>query len=133
MSLRRRNKPIAEFSSASIADIVFLLLIYFMLTSTFVAQVGLKVDLPKSSSDKPSPAKHSVTVTADGQYAWDQELVEKDEIPRLIREAIAGDVADKTITLRTDKLVTMEEAAFVISAVAEQGGTIVILTKKGSN
>ena len=49
------------------------------------------------------------------------------------REAIAGDVADKTITLRTDKLVTMEEAAFVISAVAEQGGTIVILTKKGSN
>lgn len=132
MSLRRRNKPIAEFSSASIADIVFLLLIYFMLTSTFVAQVGLKVDLPKSSSDKPSPAKHSVTITADGQYAWDQEIVEKDEVPRLIREAISASETDKTITLRTDKLVTMEEAAFVISAVAEEGGTIVILTKKGS-
>lgn len=132
MSLKRRNKASAEFSSASIADIVFLLLIYFMLTSTFVAQVGLKVDLPKSSSDKPSPAKHSVTITADGQYAWDQEIVEKDQIPRLIREAISGPTDDKTITLRTDRLVTMEDAAFVISAVAEEGGTIVILTRKGT-
>ena len=132
MSLRRRNKPIAEFSSASIADIVFLLLIYFMLTSTFVAQVGLKVDLPKSSSDRPSPAKHSVTITADGQYAWDQEIVERQQIPNLIREAIGGEVEDKVITLRTDKAVVMEDAAFVISAVAEQGGTIVILTKKSN-
>ena len=132
MSLKRRNKASAEFSSASIADIVFLLLIYFMLTSTFVAQVGLKVDLPKSSSDKPSPAKPPAPITADGQSAGAQKIEEKDHIPRLIREAISGPTDDKTITLRTDRLVTMEDAAFLISAVAEEGGTIVILTRKGT-
>ncbi|MEZ4825392.1 MAG: biopolymer transporter ExbD [Bacteroidia bacterium] len=73
MSIRSRNKVSAEFSSASISDIVFLLLIYFMLTSAFVEQVGIKVDLPTSSSDKPTEGKNFITVTDDGVFAWNQE------------------------------------------------------------
>lgn len=132
MSIRSRNKPSTEFSTSSIADIVFLLLIYFLLTSTFVTQVGLKVDLPTSSSDKPNSAKHSVTVTADGQYAWDQTILDnREQLPDLIREVLTDDIQENdVITLRTDKQVVMEEAAFVISAIAQYGGTVVILTKK---
>lgn len=132
MSIRTRNKPNAEFSTSSIADIVFLLLIYFLLTSTFVSQVGLKVDLPKSTSDKPSDAKHSVTITEDGQFAWDQQLLEnKQDILPLIKDVLTNEsVEDDVITLRTDKLVTMEEVAFVMSEIAQHGGKVVILTKK---
>jgi biopolymer transport protein ExbD len=132
MSIRSRNKPSAEFSTSSIADIVFLLLIYFLLTSTFVAQVGLKVDLPTSTSDKPSDARHSVTITADGQFAWDQKLLDrKEDVLPFIEDVLTNpSTEDDVITLRVDREVIMDEVAFVMSKVAEHGGKVVILTRK---
>ncbi|MEM6264301.1 MAG: biopolymer transporter ExbD [Bacteroidota bacterium] len=131
MSIRSRNKPSVEFSSASIADIVFMLLIYFMLTSSFVVQSALEVDLPSSSSNKPSSGANTVTITADLVYAWNQQTVPKEEIPEFIEVALTEDEIDsKAVTLRTDKSVPMEEVAYVMSAVAEFGGKIVIMTEK---
>ncbi len=132
MSLRSRNKPSTEFSTSSMADVVFLLLIYFLLTSTFVAQVGLKVDLPASSSDQPSNASHSITITADGQYAWDQTVLDnRDQLIPLIEDVLTDDDNENDVlTLRTDKQVIMEEAAFAISEIARHGGQVVIMTKK---
>ena len=114
------------------ADVVFLLLIYFLLTSTFVAQVGLKVDLPASSSDQPSNASHSITITADGQYAWDQTVLDnRDQLIPLIEDVLTDDDNENDVlTLRTDKQVIMEEAAFAISEIARHGGQVVIMTKK---
>ena len=132
MSIRSRNKPSAEFSSASIADIVFLLLIYFMLTSAFVEQVGIKVELPTSSSDKPTEGKNFVTVTDEGAFAWNQEKLEnKEELIPLIEEVMQDDNPDNdVITLRVDKQSIFEDAAFVMAVVAENEGKIVILTRK---
>jgi biopolymer transport protein ExbD len=132
MSIRSRNKVSAEFSSASISDIVFLLLIYFMLTSAFVEQVGIKVELPTSSSDRPTEGKGIVTVTDDGIFAWNQQKLEdKEELIPLI-EAFLEDAGpdNNVITLRVDKQAVFEEAAFVMAVVAENEGKIVILTKK---
>ena len=132
MSIRSRNKVSAEFSSASISDIVFLLLIYFMLTSAFVEQVGIKVDLPTSSSDKPTEGKGIVTVTDDGIFAWNQQKLEdKEELIPFIEEVLQDDRTDNdVITLRVDKQALFEEAAFVMAIVAENDGKIVILTEK---
>ncbi|MCB0835498.1 MAG: biopolymer transporter ExbD [Bacteroidetes bacterium] len=132
MSIRSRNKVSAEFSSASISDIVFLLLIYFMLTSAFVEQVGIKVDLPTSSSDRPTEGKGIVTVTDDGIFAWNQEKLENkdDLIPRIEQFLEKAGPDNNVITLRVDKQALFEEAAFVMAIVAENDGKIVILTEK---
>lgn len=132
MSIRSQNKPSAEFSTSTIADIVFLLLIYFLLTSTFVTQVGIKVDLPRSTSEQPSTAKHSVTIDKDGNHYWDNRLMEsRDGLPSLIEEVLTNaSQEDDVITLRTDREVTMDEAAFVMSAIQEHGGKVVIQTRK---
>jgi biopolymer transport protein ExbD len=131
MRLERRMKPNVEVSTAPIADIVFLLLIYFMLTSSFVINNSLEVDLPQSSSNKPHKGGHTVTITKDLVYAWDQQTVEKEQVPAFIEEVLTNDDEDdNTITLRTDKAVTMEDVAYVMSAVAKDGGKIVILTRK---
>lgn len=132
MSIRSRNRVSAEFSSASISDIVFLLLIYFMLTSAFVEQVGLKVDLPTSSSDKPTEGKNFVTVTDDGVFAWNQQKIQdKEELIPLIEAVLKDSNKDNdVITLRVDKKALFEEAAFVMAVVAENDGKIVILTEK---
>ena len=92
MSLRSRNKPSTEFSSSSIADIVFLLLIYFLLASDLVDKVGLKVDLPSSKSDVRVGASNSVTISVDGQYAWNQSLLDrKEDLEPLIQAALTDD------------------------------------------
>ncbi len=114
------------------ADIVFLLLIYFLLTSTFVAQVGIKVDLPTASSDQPSPGSSTVTITADGSYAWNQDvLADREQLIPLITAVLTDpDPENDVITLRADKSVTMDNAAFVLSIIAENKGKIVIMTEK---
>jgi len=132
MGIKSRNKPSTEFSSSTIADIVFLLLIYFLLTSTFVTQVGIKVDLPRSTSEQPSTAKHSVTIRKDGTHYWDNRLMDtRDDIPILIEDILTNDNdEDDVITLRTDREVTMDEAAFIMSAIQQYGGKVVIQTRK---
>ncbi len=132
MSIRSRNKVSAEFSAASMSDIVFLLLIYFMLTSAFVKQVGIKVDLPTSSSDRPTEGEGIVTVTDDGIFAWNQQKLEdKEELIPFIEELLQDDDTENdVITLRVDKKALFEEAAFVMAIVAANDGKIVILTEK---
>ena len=131
MALQPRNRPSTEFSLASIADMVFLLLIFFMLTSNFVNQAGVKIDLPTSASKKPSEGKNSITITADGQYFWNNEKLSKEEIYQKIKEVLTDkNPNNNIITLRTDKSVTMGEAAYFISAVAEYGGSVVLATKR---
>jgi biopolymer transport protein ExbD len=132
MALKRGHRPSVDFSFASMSDMVFLLLIYFLLTSTFVKQATIQVDLPTSNSDKPSPGKNYVTVTVDGQYFWgDQPLKDREELRDLISKALKDAEDDaKSVTLRVDKKVIFDDAAFVMGLVAEYEGKIVILTKK---
>ncbi|GIV24168.1 MAG: biopolymer transporter ExbD [Bacteroidia bacterium] len=129
---RRRLQPQSEFSLASIADMVFLLLIYFMLTSSFVSQTGVRVELPQGSSMQPSPAPHSITITAKGEWYWDTERISKNDLPRYVRAALAKatDPQKRVITLRTDRTVTMEEVAYAISLIAENRGSVVIATRR---
>lgn len=138
MSFKQRLKPSAEFSSSSIADLVFLLLIFFMLTSTFVNQSGVKVDLPKGKSTNQNPAKNTVTLTEDGNYVWNSEVLgeglEVEDRERLVRERIAevltdADEENNVITLRVDKAVTMGVATAIIEEVSANGGSIVIQTE----
>lgn len=132
MSIRSSNKVTAEFSFASISDIVFLLLIYFMLTSSFVRQASIEVELPASAADKPTPSKNSVTIGTDGVFAWNQRKVNnREELVPLIKEVLTDDDKENdVITLRVDKRVSFDEAAFVMGAVAADQGKIVILTEK---
>ena len=133
MKFERRMKPSVEASTAPIADIVFLLLIYFMLTSNFLVQNSLEVDLPSSSSDMPHKGGHTVTITQDGIFAWDDaSSTDREDLPQLIEDALVGAKDEaRTITLRTDKQTVMDDVAFVMSEVARHGGKVVILTEKG--
>jgi biopolymer transport protein ExbD len=129
MALRPKNRPSTDFSLASISDIVFLLLIFFMLTSSFVQQ-GVKVDLPTGSSRKPSKGQITITVTKDHEFFWNSDKIDKEEIRNKLSQAVDKDPQNKVVTLRTDKETVMEDAAFVINAVAEIGGAVVIATKR---
>src|SRR6187549_3300626 len=68
MKLQRKTRVTTEFSLASMTDLIFLLLIFFLLTSNFVTPSGMPVNLPKSSTNALEKMNISVTVTSDLKY-----------------------------------------------------------------
>lgn len=84
MGLRKRNKTSAEFSMASLTDIIFLLLIFFMLTSS---TIQINFDLPESDSRTVAPTTVAVTLKADGELQFNGSKTQKESINGQIRAA----------------------------------------------
>jgi biopolymer transport protein ExbD len=116
MAIQLRNKRKAEFSTASMSDLVFLLLIFFMLTSTLVAPNAIKLLLPQRNSK--TMAKQSVTVYIDGnrRYFVGEHRVSKLQLENIIDQALACQV-DGSVVLRSDKDVPVQYVVDVIDAV----------------
>jgi biopolymer transport protein ExbD len=98
------------------SDLVFLLLIFFMLTSTLVAPNAIKLMLPSSNSK--TMAKQTVTVYINDQYQYFVEETQADEtqLMDLINAGIGND-AQATVVLRSDKTVPVQYIVNVIDAV----------------
>ncbi|MDD5507959.1 MAG: biopolymer transporter ExbD [Bacteroidales bacterium] len=117
MAIQLRNKRKAEFSMASMSDLVFLLLIFFMLTSTLVAPNAVKLLLP--SSDSKTLAKPAtVTVYIDERMAYyvDGKPVEPLSIGKELAVILQGQ-KDASVVLRADKTVAVQYVVTVIDAV----------------
>jgi biopolymer transport protein ExbD len=116
MAIQTRNKRSVQFSMASMSDLVFLLLIFFMLTSTLVAPNAIKLLLPQSSSK--TLAKQTVTVYINDQFHYflDETQVTLDQLQPLISENLAGQV-EGSVVLRSDQSVPVQYIVNVIDAV----------------
>lgn len=68
MALKRQHDMLATFSMASMTDVVFLLLVFFMVTSSFVFPTALEIDLPQSSQQTPVKPTTRIYVDAEGEY-----------------------------------------------------------------
>lgn len=102
MALRTRNKVSANFSMASMTDIVFLLLIFFMITSTLVHPTALKLLLPKSSSQVEASPRTSISITKDLDYYIENDRVTREGLEQeLVRRL--GNSDDVYIALHVDR------------------------------
>jgi len=115
MAIKLQNKRSAEFSMASMSDLVFLLLIFFMITSTFMAPNAINLLLPKSDSGKQlSPRNIEVYIDADRNYYVNPKSNNSPPIPYddllfVLKEIAETDNSEqRTIILRADKSVPIE-------------------------
>ena len=115
MAIKLQNKRNAEFSTASMSDLVFLLLIFFMITSTFVAPNAIKLLLPRSDSGKQLASRNiEVYIDADKNYyvnpkGQDAPPVPYDELLFVLQGVVETDQAEqRTIILRADRSVPIE-------------------------
>ena len=116
MALKRRNQRRVEFNSSSMSDLVFLLLIFFMLTSTLVAPNAIKLLLPQSSSR--TMAKQTVTVYINDKmdyFVGERKVTEEQLKPEIL--LALGSTADGTVVVRSDKSVPVQYVVNVIDAV----------------
>ncbi|MBR0539520.1 MAG: biopolymer transporter ExbD [Bacteroidales bacterium] len=118
MAIRSKNKVEPTFNSSSMSDLVFLLLIFFMLTSTLVAPNAIKLMLPSSSSK--TMAKQTVTVYINEQFQYfvDEDQIDESQLTDLINAKIGNDT-QATVVLRSDKTVPVQYVVNVIDAVNE--------------
>ena len=116
MAIKSRNKVEPTFNSSSMSDLVFLLLIFFMLTSTLVAPNAIKLMLPSSNSK--TMAKQTVTVYINDQYQYyvEETAVDQTQLMDYINAKIGSD-SQATVVLRSDKTVPVQYIVNVIDAV----------------
>lgn len=121
MKFQRATKPLAEFSFSSLTDIVMLLLIFFILTSQFVVQTGVKVQLPDSKKNEQTPpSKFVVTIDKDGATFIGPDPVPLAELAGAFT-LMKQDEADPNLIIRADKEVPVELVIKVIDSAREAG------------
>ncbi|GIV30447.1 MAG: biopolymer transporter ExbD [Vicingaceae bacterium] len=127
MSLRTQSKIKAEFSMASMTDIVFLLLIFFIVISTLITPYGLNVVLPKSKQKTNNPKTVTIVITADGKF-----FLNGKEFPiETLEEQLKPIMAQKEnpgIVLKADEMVPHGFVVKIMDIAARNKYKLVIAT-----
>ncbi len=114
MNIRGRNKVTPEFNMSSMTDIVFLLLIFFMIASTLVSAEAIDLLLPKSSSKTTQSKSVTVSITKNKEYYVNRKKVRKSQLEREILNKVGKSKVGKSITLRVEESVPMKDAVYVM-------------------
>ena len=129
MALRSKNKVSAAFSMSSMTDIVFLLLIFFMLTSTLVTTNALDLVLPNSTAQTVKKQRVSISINENFEYFIDKEAVELRYIEAQLIDKLAGQ-DEQVVVLRVDKSVPIEYAVEVMDIAYRNKFKIVLATQQ---
>ena len=128
MKIRGRNKVTPEFNMSSMTDIVFLLLIFFMLASTLVTTSAIDILLPKASGKTENKKSVSVSIKKDLTYYIDQKRVGESVLENQLVQILSSQ-SKPTIVLRAEKSVPVENVVKVMD-IANRNKFKVILAVK---
>lgn len=121
MKFKVQNEPLSIFAYSSLTDIVMLLLIFFLLTSQFVIQTGVKVKLPGSkTNEQTDPSRLIVTLTSAGGVYMGNEETSIDQLPAKL-SLLKGTSLEDNLIIRADKIVPVELVIKVIDAAKSAG------------
>lgn len=116
MKFNLSNEPLALFSYSSLTDIVMLLLIFFLLTSQFVIQTGVKVKLPASKTNEQTVSSLLiVTLTSNGTIYAGNDPVTVEGLPARLA-LMKGQGQEQNLVIRADKTVAVDLVIKVIDA-----------------
>ena len=123
------KKPLATYSLAGLTDIVLLLLVFFLLTSNFIPQFGIQINLPQAETSAPMDDRYvSVAITSDGQYYVNQNPVEREQLADALYEA----KEDRTVlVLRADEEATVAQFALVANLARALDLRVLMATERG--
>ena len=128
MNIRGRNKVTPEFNMSSMTDIVFLLLIFFMLASTLVTTNAIDILLPKASGKTENKKSVAVSIKEDLTYYIDQKQINTPELESELINLLQEEQSP-TIVLRAEKSVPVEHVVQVMD-IANRNKFKVILAVK---
>lgn len=129
MDLKPRNKVSTTFSMSGMTDIVFLLLIFFMVTSTLINPNALKLLLPKSSSQTAASPVVSVSITSNLNYYVNSDQVKYSQVEYVLKETFRErNVEEPTISLNADRRVPIEEVVKIMNIANRNEWKLILAT-----
>lgn len=133
MALKKRSKISAEFSMSSLTDIIFLLLIFFMLTSTLVKIEA--VDLPESDSKTVAPVSVAVMLYQTGIYKIESSEVAEGELGKELKKRYdeTDENADFTVTIVAEKGTPFEKVVRIMTLAEKMKVKAILATQPKKN
>ncbi len=134
MLVHKTKRPRYEIQAplTSLIDIVFMLLIYFLLTTNFMVDEGIKIKLPQAKAAAPQVATEiTVYVDKEGQAYINEAKIGQDRLFKHLKELI-GTERDKLVIIKADRGVVLNKAVKVMDlAKAAGAGRLCLATEKG--
>lgn len=127
MNFNRKNKVSADFAMSSMTDLVFLLLIFFMLTSTLVTSRALDLNLPKSNAQTVKRQDVDVSVTKDLRYSVNGTEINVGQLETVIMDAVRG-IEEPVIILHADQDIALGDAVHVMDIAYRNRLKIILAT-----
>lgn len=127
MGLKTRSKVSVNFSMASMTDIVFLLLIFFMVTSTLIAPNALKLLLPQSNNQTAAKPATTVSITKDFEFFVETARVDLEQLEYTLQQKLM-ESDDPTISLHVDRSVPMEQVVKVMNIAKDNKYKLILAT-----
>ena len=130
MQLLEKKRKKVVINITSLIDVLFLLLIFFMVSSTFLEQPGMKLELPETKSNAPEKIENFILeITPDGAMTLNGESVQLDNLEEKFKQMLP-DVQEKSLVLKADKNVSHGNVVKVMDLAKLSGlEKIVIATK----
>lgn len=130
MKIQRRNKANPEFSLAAMTDVILLMPIFFMVTSSAANQSAIDVKLPKTGAVEDNiPNPLTVSIKPDGSYFVDDNPVEKAQLEQTIVSKLTNQT-NKSFTIRADENTMHKDVVFVMEIAEKYKFNIAIATVK---
>lgn len=127
MKLKRHARVDSSMSMSSMSDLVFLLLIFFMITSTMVAPNALKLLLPRSNSQTSAKAVTTISITENLQYYVETTPVPIEQMEAYLQQHLAGN-EEPTISLHADRSVPIEAVVKVMNIAKDNHYKLILAT-----
>jgi len=130
MQLQNKPRRKAVINITSLIDVIFMLLLFFMITSTFLEQPGIKLELPKAKTSADSEAqKYTLTVNKKGEMYLNRQAVTLAGLEAEIRKALSQ-MEDSALVLKADQEIS-HGLVVQIMDLAKRGGVkkLIIGTK----
>jgi len=127
MALKSRNKVEVGYSVAGMTDIIFLLLLFFVLTSTMIAPNAIKLLLPQSNSQPPTRPITTVSITKDIGFFLEREQVDFGQLESRLQQKIGAD-PDPVLAIHADKSVPIEFIVDVMNIAKRNNYKVILAT-----
>jgi biopolymer transport protein ExbD len=125
VNLRRSRGEEPDVNLTPLIDVVFILLIFFMVSTTFQKESQIKIELPEASGEPAEQRKEllEIVIDAEGRYFIDQQQVVNTELSTLKRaiEKYLGEQRDLPVVIRADRMTPYEAVVRAMDATAQLG------------
>ncbi|HMQ74525.1 MAG TPA: biopolymer transporter ExbD [Flavobacteriales bacterium] len=129
MALRSSNKIDAGFSLSSMTDLVFLLLIFFVIISTMVSPTTLPVDLPISANKTKEKPQVGVRIDADQHFSVNNELIDPLDLEGVLKDRMAAVQGEKNLVIHVDQSVPAGVTVGVMEIAKRNQWKVILATR----